>query len=519
MGLIAFAMEMFKAIALLSKTKIFSFLFFVFLALILLTSILLFFSVNINCIDSDQPFMWAGATDYAKGFFYEPRFYGQDYNSFLEPLFAVPLLWCKVPVYYALPIATHVLFLFPFLFTAIYLYAKHKKEQALVVLSVLLCMPVAYDIINALPRGFISGLFFTSFFVLSFINPRNLKFVTLNSLMACMGYFINPNSVIVAAPLLAYLFFINYRHKKYYIVSGLSLLSCIPLYFIFDRFYLLHPDYVVYGLNYSFGLNYFQINISHLDEAFEHISFFMEGRSVILILILLLIPILLYKNNRAAFYAFLIFYLVVLVSFFSGKVREGSPWPFYSYSRMYLGIPLVIGLFSSLINFNSSRIMVLLITLVFLFTGLKFYRFNKDIAYHSEERHWVGVHLVPLKTILGTLKTYKEIAEKNHVDRFLISNGFWLNTYVNYGAQAVYPDFPTTQETNSERRYWVREANNNKVYERFVFVSAVFAIAKQFDTKKACEVQALDDYGLLLVQHNTLTTSDFIKLVKENESK
>lgn len=512
-------MEMFKAIALLSKTKIYSFLFFVFLALILLTRVLIFFSININCIDSDQPFMWAGAIDYAEGLFYEPRFYGQNYNSFLESLFAVPLLWCKVPVYYALPIATHFLFLFPFLFTAIYLYSKHKKEQALIVLCVILCMPLAYDIINALPRGFISGLFFTSFFVLSFLNPRHLKFVALNSLMASLGYFINPNSVIVSAPLLAYLLFINYRNKKYYLISFLCALSFIPFHFIFDQFYLDHPDYVVYGLNYSFGLNYFMINLSHLDEAFEHISFFMEGKSVVLIVILLLMPVLLYKKNRPAFYAFLVFYLVVLVSFFSGKVREGSPWPFYSYSRMYLGIPLVIGLFSSLLSFTSSRLMYVLFGGVLLFSGLKFYSFNKDIAYHSDESHWVGVHLVPLKTILGTLKTYKEVAEKNKVDRFLISNGFWLNTYVNYGAQAVYPDFPATQETNSERRYWVREANNDKVYERFIFVSAVFAIAKQFDTKKACEVQALDDYGLLLVQHNTLKTSDFIKLVKENESK
>jgi hypothetical protein len=53
--------------------------------------------------------MWIGAADYAKGLFYEPRFYGQDYNTFLESLFALPYLYAGLPAYKALPMATHTL--------------------------------------------------------------------------------------------------------------------------------------------------------------------------------------------------------------------------------------------------------------------------------------------------------------------------------------------------------------------------------------------------------------------------
>ncbi len=45
--------------------------------------------------DSDQAIMWQGAVDFAQGIFHEPRFYGQDYNTMIESLFAVPpaMVW------------------------------------------------------------------------------------------------------------------------------------------------------------------------------------------------------------------------------------------------------------------------------------------------------------------------------------------------------------------------------------------------------------------------------------------
>src|SRR4051812_45399419 len=90
----------------------------------------LFFEVNLGLIDSDQPFMWIGAKDYSNGYFFEPRFYGQDYNTFLEALIAVPFIRLNMPVYVAVPLVTHLILLLPFLFTGFYLFVHQKKEQA-----------------------------------------------------------------------------------------------------------------------------------------------------------------------------------------------------------------------------------------------------------------------------------------------------------------------------------------------------------------------------------------------------
>ena len=139
--------------------------------------------------------MWSGAKHYSQGLFYEPRFYGQDYNTMMEALFAVPFIKAGLPVYYAVPIATHLIFLIPFLFTAIYLFLKQRKEQALLVLAILLCMPTGYDIMNSIPRGFVTGMFFTSLFVVSLLNTKNYKFILINTFMAYVGYLVNQNSV------------------------------------------------------------------------------------------------------------------------------------------------------------------------------------------------------------------------------------------------------------------------------------------------------------------------------------
>mgnify|MGYP003345891466 FL=1 len=134
------------------------------------------FNYNLTAIDSDQPYMWIGASDFAKGEFHEPRYYGQDYNTFMEALFAVPLLWLGYPVNYSVPIATHFIFIFPYFFTAFYLFYSGRNIHSLLVLSVLLCMTEQFDVLTSLPRGFVTGLFFCSFYIEKFIRKtRNFK--------------------------------------------------------------------------------------------------------------------------------------------------------------------------------------------------------------------------------------------------------------------------------------------------------------------------------------------------------
>ena len=179
-----------------ASDKFLNFVFIFSLIPVFFTRLFIYLKYNLNYIDSDQAYMWAGALDYSNGYFYEPRYYAQDYNTFMEALFAVPLIWFNVKAYYAVPLATHFIALFPYIFTSAYLFMKQQKIQALLVLALVLCMPVENDLLNTLPRGFVTGLFFCSFFIVNILNPNHLHTFALNACMAVIGFYVNPTQLL-----------------------------------------------------------------------------------------------------------------------------------------------------------------------------------------------------------------------------------------------------------------------------------------------------------------------------------
>jgi hypothetical protein len=479
------------------------------------TRFLIFFDININNVDSDQPLIWIAASDYSKGLFHEPRYYGQDYNTNMEGLFAVPLMWLKVPVYIAVPVATHFIFLTPYLFTAAYLFYTGKKTHALFVLAVLLCMPTAFDILTSIPRGFVTGLFFATFFILSLCKPHHKGYIILNSVFAIIGYFVNPNSIIISIPVLFYIFLHNYKKPQYYLVTAACLLLVIPLYLGMNKFYADHPEYIVYGLVYNFSLEHFVNNLSNLPLSWIHISFFSDRVPFALPATMLILAFFLWRQNIKAFYCFLLCILLVIISCFSGKTGDGTDWPFYSASRMYLALPLFLCIFFIFVPLQRILNIVFFATVI-CYSIYKFAHYNEKLRSHLKENLWVGVHIMPMASLLDAMNFYKGQCEKHNVDHFTIANAFWLSSYLAYGGPAIFPDYPQTMETNSERRYLVRERSTTKYVRRFMFLASKSDLDKTIETK-AFKLRRLDDYGLFLVEDNKMSMSEFAITVRAAE--
>jgi len=75
--------------------------------------------------------MWHALKDFANGHFYEPRFYGQAYNTMLESLIAVPLFIAGIEANFALPIITSLLAIFPFVLISFFFYKKIKQARSI----------------------------------------------------------------------------------------------------------------------------------------------------------------------------------------------------------------------------------------------------------------------------------------------------------------------------------------------------------------------------------------------------
>ena len=109
--------------------------------------------------DSDQSIMWAGLSDYSNGIFKEPRFYGQNYNTFLEAFLAVPLFERGIRPNVALPLITSFLALLPFVILSLFtLLKKSNLIMSLLILAMPLMLPVSYGMLTSMPRGFVTGI-------------------------------------------------------------------------------------------------------------------------------------------------------------------------------------------------------------------------------------------------------------------------------------------------------------------------------------------------------------------------
>lgn len=490
--------------------------FIILLTLLVFNRVLIFNTAN-QFVDSDQPFMWQATKDFSEGKFYEPRFYGQDYNTFLEALVAVPFFKAGMPVYKAVPLATHLLFLFPLLFSLIYIYRKVGKRQAIGGASLFLCLTISFDILTSAPRGFVTGIFFTSFFIITFHRPKDLSMLLLNGIFLCIGYFINPNIALAGAPLMFYALLHNYRRPGFYLVCGIMLLSFLPLYYVFDAFYDKHPEYIVYGLVNAFSPEYFLQNIQNLDQCFAHIGFFTDNTSIYLLLAMAAMLAATWAAGPKLFSTWVIFLVILLIAFFAGKTREGTLWPFYSYSRMYLAMPFVFLWILSLLPFRSSTILTIMVLSALLFEGWRLKVTTPKINELARAEHATGVRIFPLKDVLNGLQFYKDKCDRNQADHLLISTTFWLGPYLSYGGPAVYQDFPSTEETWADRRYWIRIEQQEARYERFVLISINYDFDKKVKGRFPFAVKRLDDYGCFLIENNQLKNKDFMDIVRRIE--
>lgn len=502
-----------------SSSKLWSVLFVVFVLLVLGIRALVFLNFSTQVIDSDQPYMWLGARDYAEGKFMEPRYYGQDYNTFMEALIAAPFLWLELPVYQAVPIASIIISLFPFLFAASYLFCRKLRIHAVCVLGIVLCLPVSYDMLCALPRGFTTGIFFTSFFIISLLNPHHMRTLGINTVLAVLAYFVSANSVLVSIPFLFYMFLLNYKSRWYYIITVLCVVLTVPvLYLIFDRFYKLHPDYVMNDLTLRYSTDYFGFAVSKFNKLFKQVSFFSDESSWPLFAALLLFAFLLARKRHAFFYALCLFVVFLGFSLCFGKTLDGTDWLFMSHSRMYLGIPILFVLMIPLINIKTPKRFYFLVAVPFVYGIYKSSQVEVTFKKHEAMELWSGVRLIKLEQALSTAKVYGEACHKAGADFLFVSNTFWMNTLLAYGGPALFDDYPATQEIKRDKRYWVREENKNRVIRKMVVVSSNFNLDREMPQGSMLVIRRLDDYGMHLIDNNSYTTSQLADLIAGYEN-
>jgi hypothetical protein len=299
-----------------------------------------------------------------------------------------------------------------------------------------------------------------------------------------------------------------------------GLASFIPLYLVFDLFYKLHPEYIVHGIEMKFGVRYFLTNIRGLLSSFLHINLFSTSFFWIWPVMFLVFCAGLFRSEKRAFYAMLVLLATLFAALFSEKVGDGTSWTFYSISRMYIGIPMVFALFTSLIRSRAMPALIAVPLIVIPFSCYKIAKLEGDVKSQTDPAltFWFGVRLLELDRVEDAIGFYKKVCIANGVNELLISNFFWMNTYVAYGGPATDTQYPVTMEINHEKRLYVKKAAGTLKPERFI-LQAEYSDLEKLLTDLNLKLKRIDDYGLFLVTENRYSFAELSAILIEREWK
>jgi hypothetical protein len=489
--------------------------FFTILALVLAFRFIVLQRFTFVLMDSDQTIMWSAAIDFSRGIFHEPRFYGQEYSTMLEALFAVPLIWCGIPVYYAVPVITMLMSMTPFLLIAFIARSRGQFAISCLVLLFPMLMPMEYNFINSMPRGFIPGIFVASFGALAFFHPRNPKGWVVAGFLAVFGYTVNPNSALLSLPILVYLGIQNFPVRKFYLLSGAGIAAGLVIHLLVAAFYLLHPNHIIHpAIKFMMTMNQFTDFAGNMNKVFGYVTPVFWNLGGILPVLFLLFGIGLFAVKKVPEGWVMIFSLVlILVSLSVKQVAMASESIFYSYSRMYLAVPVILALFLPFLPLSFPKQATFLLILA---AGLFFSRINTTNR-TVDERVWNNKvqHVVSFttdKTFFYKCNQIRNYSRVGNISLVIEVQDFFYD-FITYGCAACDRQFPETLRPDYERRTWRLEEERTKIHPNILIVDFGYKLPLGFDKLDKLHIRHFSLQGFYFIRGNTLPTLELMKLL------
>lgn len=463
--------------------------------------------------DADQVMMWIGSSDFHNLEFYEPAYYGQNYNTMLEALLAAPFFKYAAP-YYILPIVTSILAILPYFILSIVYYHKQLKVQALFALAMPLLLPLENDFITTMPRGFVTGLFFAANACVFIYYPNNKWRFFLFSFLSLTALALNPNAVLLLLPCGLLLLAENYKNKLFYIHSIIGALLGAIYPFYMSYFYTHHPNYVVHELwHIRFLFDNLMVGLSDLNTFFGNVTPLFWGQYIFLILLFIIIPIIFkIQKQQVWFIISIITVISTMLTFGIGKIYDGDGSIFLPHSRMYLAVPFMFILWFSFMRIKNWKF------LAFIIVGIACCSFtHRTIVMDDVVEHAVIPSVYPRLTVYNVeasmtdCQRIHELDKKYHVERIIVAR-HWADKYLSYGCPSCNTEIPLTLTPSNDRRTWRLLQEKDKVYKTILLIDESDKIEKEAVApgKKPVELQSLGNHTFLL-QNNSLTILELIK--------
>jgi len=458
-----------------------AFFFLIALGLLITSKIITLVYFSFRFTGNDDLIFWQMARDYSHGIFFEPFMYGQNYNYGIESLFSVPLLQLGIPFQYALPTTTAWMGAFPFVVFSVGFYRIKQFLAAILCLSIPVWMPAEYDILTSITRGFVNGLFFTSFFVFALVRPTRQSSFLLFGLCASLAFVTNPNSVLLSVPVGVYLLLENRTSLKFYGYFFIAMIPPLVVFYFSKQFYELHPDNVVHQLpELTYAFSRVLETLVQLDRSFAYLSpsFFWFHWSILLVLTVG--SIFLMKRDWKMGIALFLGMIFILFSLGINKVEEGVGVLFFSPSRMFLAVPILFALLLSWFfrGKYANRYFYILIAMSVLSVGMKLVTIESIVALHTSDKSYGPVAIENIEILKKECTRFEGITTKNNVELVVFTLSSLKNvpevSFYNFGCELLIPNFPESSMLHKERRTWLFVKHQTEIPKTLLFLNYEF---------------------------------------------
>jgi hypothetical protein len=357
-----------------------------------------------------------------------------------------------------------------------------------------------------MPRGFVNGLFISSFGFLGLFYPKSKSLHFFCSLLAVIAYSINPNSVLLTFVWSLFLFFENLKNRSFYLLVSLGGIFGFAFHFLLSHFYLQHPFYNLHKFELAFSFDTLFNSLSNLDIYFNYVTPIFWKTGFLVLLAFPVLGIILFKQQRIKAVIITLIPLIIILMLGINKVHDGTSSVFFSYSRMFLSIPLLLSLSLACVPaITQSKLFNLFFLLPPAFFIYQVTHLNAAVAESTAANYNQVVGVSGVKNILKNCDELKKTAAKYNVQLIVVS-GHWNGDFYAYGCPACEGNFPNTLKPGYERRTWRLLEDEQKVYQTILIIDGNRDLAKEFDFVK--KIPGNDNF--YLIEANTKYTMELL---------
>lgn len=305
--------------------------------------------------DEDQALLWFTLRDLAAGHVREPYFYGQRYGSWLESAVGIPFATAGLPLSVALPIASTLAGLAPWILFAWIAWRRRGPVLAVPILAFACVLSLEGTILSSLPRGLLPGVLLGCAAaalgmsrLATAVEPvfalRQLGVAAALGVLSVVAFSLNQGSLLVTAPVIAYTAVERRRQVPWLAGIAGGAVAGLTLHVLAQSFYTVHPGADLHGAPaIAFDPGLLGLNLGFLDRylaAFAPEMWRSAAVPLVLLSSLCALAVLRFDLPHAA--AAIAGVAPVVAILAAPKSVDGFPSIFFPHSRLFLAFPWLV---------------------------------------------------------------------------------------------------------------------------------------------------------------------------------